>query len=397
VAVIDGILFGMTCRVLGAVVVLVGMPMCAQQKAAAPMGTVSGHVMCSDTQKPARGAQVSLVGLAPVMTKDGNSLRIAQTKTSLDGSFVVPGLAAGDYYAVVTMAGYVLPLAADEGWKPPAKPDVNKVLANVPVVHVVAERTTSVDLTMKHGGVIAGRVAFDDGSPAAGMDITVQPTKGQNALNEYLGELDEIRGEDTRILHTDDAGRYRMAGLPAGKYRVYAALETQHGATHTVGERTPESFFDEDGQARQNLFVYAPGVFKVADAKVVELNGDEVEDGVDVALRLDGLHTVRGRVLALSDRHSLSRATLFLKDDAGFDSKTEAEPDGSFHFDYIPEGTYKLFIWGRDITPGGPRGMEEENAHVYERVNTTVIVTVQDMVLDDFLLAEPKKPDAGEP
>ena len=52
---------------------------------------------------------------------------------------------------------------------------------------------------------------------------------------------------------------------------------------------------------------------------------------------------------------------------------------------------------GTMCQPAASARTEEETAHTYETVNTTVIVTVRDLMLDDFLLEEPKKPDAGEP
>jgi len=364
--------------------------MAVGQKAVVATGVVTGHVTCSDTQKPARGAEVSLVGVAPVMTKDGNRTRMMQTETSLDGSFVVRKLAPGDYYAVATMPGYVLPLVFDEHRNPSTNLDLSKVMASFPVVHVVAGRATAADLVIKHGGAIAGRVTFDDGSPAAGVRVSLEFAERGDAMYQLIeGDLRDLVMKRIVGQQTDDAGRYRIAGLPAGKYRVTVSLETQHPSLETVGNRTPESFFEES-MDKQNIFVYAPGAFKKVDATVVELHGDEVADGVDVAVRLDGLHTLHGRVLAFSDRHGLSHTHLLLHDDAGFSSDVTTEVDGSFHFDYIPEGTYKLLVW--DI--GKP---EDDAAPVYENINKTVMVTSQDMVLDDFLMKERKKAGEGAP
>lgn len=382
-------------RTVGFVAVVCGGA-CQAQKAAVATGVVTGHVVCSDTQKPARGAEVSLLGVAPVMTKDGNALRVVMTKTSLDGSFVASGLVPGDYYAIATMLGYELPYGVDEKWdgNPRTMPDVSKVMANFPVVHVVAQRTVLIDLTMKHGGVIAGRVSFEDGSPATEVNVMLQPVGVRLGIaQEEVGGLGEIAGYHRLSARTDDAGRYRVAGLPAGKYRVTVALNTQQRSQEVVGGMTPDDFFSEDGKARQQIFFYAPGVVKEADAKLVELHGDEDAEGVDVALRLDGLHTIRGRVLTVAERRSPSWSMLFLKDDAGFETVVEAEPDGSFHFDYIPEGTYKLYVRGREVKAGGK--LWDDGSREYESVNTTVIVGAQDMVLDDFLLAERKKADAA--
>ena len=89
-------------------------PSSAQQPStAAPGGTVTGHVICGDTQRPARFAGVTLFGVpkdvAPAPKLDSNSdqaqvvtlikatmgsVYIVQAQTNMDGVFTVNNVAA---------------------------------------------------------------------------------------------------------------------------------------------------------------------------------------------------------------------------------------------------------------------------------------------------------------
>jgi hypothetical protein len=63
-------------------------------------------------------------------------------------------------------------------------------------------------------------------------------------------------------------------------------------------------------------------------------------EGIDVIFPLDNLHAVSGSVVAKADNHAVDSGTILLQD-----SDTKAtlrtamlESDGTFHFNYIPEG-----------------------------------------------------------
>jgi hypothetical protein len=93
----------------------------AQQPASANgTGTVTGHVTCGDTQRPARFATVALFGVPAQVTaapkadpnadstammqamadalKSLGKTNLVQTQTGTDGSFIATDVAPGDYY-----------------------------------------------------------------------------------------------------------------------------------------------------------------------------------------------------------------------------------------------------------------------------------------------------------
>jgi hypothetical protein len=137
---------------------------------AAPTGTVTGTVLAEDTQRPVRFALVLLQSTAagtgagyPGRGSGGG----AQARTEVDGAFTATGVPPGDYYVIASAPGYIpersrLQAAIAAG----ADPDT--LLAAIPVVHVSADATSTVNLSLERGAGISGRLQWEDGSPAAG-------------------------------------------------------------------------------------------------------------------------------------------------------------------------------------------------------------------------------------
>jgi len=96
----------------------------------------------------------------------------------------------------------------------------------------------------------------------------------------------------------------------------------------------------------------------------------ETVGGVDIVIPLTGLHAVSGLVTALVDGHALGHGTvrLLYADDREPARETDLGDDGSFGFDYVPEGKYILQVTGaQDV---------EENAAGAEPTGTAVAGTV---------------------
>src|ERR1700733_8294095 len=84
-----------------------------------PTGTVTGTVIQSDTQRPARLAQVMLMSVGDANASDrspegqvqgifnGRFGGGASGRTGLDGTFTIPNVKPGDYYVVASAPGYV--------------------------------------------------------------------------------------------------------------------------------------------------------------------------------------------------------------------------------------------------------------------------------------------------
>lgn len=345
----------------------------AQQAAPVAGGAVTGHVFCADTQRPARFAEVQLIEV-PAAAAGG---RAGQTRfgmsvggrTSLDGSFAISGVSAGDYYVVARVPGYI---------DPPVNSLDDVAAMGFPQVRVEAGRSSSAEVTIRRGATLTGHVQYDDGTPVAGVQVflrsaTASPQTNMRGLSAFGGG-----GFSGRMGTTDDRGFYRVAGIAPGKYVLSATVMTGNSSLRgDVGRAGPRSMGEP-------VVVYAPNVMYRADARIVEFRGTEDVTDVDVTVALEGLHKVQGAVLAQDDRHPIGVGMVTLTDtaDGGFVRRATLDANGMYEFSYVPAGSYTISAVGSDPRPQGNRPANRS----YQEGKGSVAVTEHDMTVEDVLL-----------
>jgi hypothetical protein len=295
--------------------VIAGLVVFIAQAQSSDTGTVTGHVYCADTQKPARFANLRL---QPVDAQGGRfGFRGGFATTGSDGSFRITGVSPGDYYADVTMPGYVQPLRGllrDLDNLAPA--DRDRVTAQLTRVSVAANQTANVQIMLFRGATISGSVSFDDGAPAAGVPVQAFVLT-TNAGTQVAGNTRQQ--SFAGFAQTDDRGQFRLTGLADGTYIVFAA---------------PRSIFP----------IYYGNTIERSKAKKLDIHaGDEVP-GADIQIPAAGMHSVSGVVISQQDGHALSRASVQLRlssGDIGTISATTA-PDGTFTFNAVPDGKFTV-------------------------------------------------------
>jgi hypothetical protein len=343
---------------------------------AGPTGTVIGRVMCSDTQRPARFARVLLQrvptgrGVGSGMGDGGRfNLGVGMVETALDGSFVVAGIAPGDYFVSANSAGYV-PEREMVQAEVNAGMSVEDILAKLPVVHVTANGVASVTATMNRGATVAGQVQWEDGSLATGVVIAAISTAPPQALPAALEGVPSYGGTSAI---TDDRGNFRIAGLPAGEYVLRALLRGSLPAG--IG-----GFSDRRVSFSSQIVVWAPGVFHRSEATALTVKMGEERDDVRMVLNLGGLRAVAGHVdVASGPGVTTGRVGLTDVKDNMIRLGSVIEPNGDFWIGYVPPGTYAL-----QVTPGGPTfgrgGQGGGSATVtYQPVTQTVVVGETDV------------------
>lgn len=361
----------------------------APQTAPSVYGTVSGHVTCGDTGMPARFAAVQLIpetqqqaptsdwanvksekDMAKLLAK---SITISQKSTglsalsALDGSFEMPQVPAGTYYVVAQLKGYLSPLdALSENDKYKGGADAIKQIQAQAEKIVVQGAPVRADVRLERGGSISGVIRYDDGSPAAGV------TPVRMVLQEdgkWKADSFNPGGQQTNA--TDDRGHYRICALAKGKYAIKASLPTRQ-TIQGLGGAMNMHFVTGDA-----LDVYSGGVFREKDIKPIEVGlGDEI-DGIDIVFPVDNLHTVSGTVVAKTDNHSLNNGTVHLDDPEtkAWLRMTKIEDDGSFKFNYVPEGQYVLSAAGGDVDKSAPGGA------FVQMIHPTILKKYQDATL----------------
>jgi hypothetical protein len=399
-----------------ATIVVMGSGAVAQTVApAAPTGTVAGTILFSDTQRPARFAKVTLTpvkndgnaGLEALSKKKDDNVNLGQAmgalmggvtmlsaQTDAAGKYELKNVAPGDYYVLAIVPGYVSPGAGSA-----MSGDVS--LEGAPEVHVVADSTVRGDVSLERGAALSGRVTYDDGSPVTGVAVQVESTKKPAKkpdpadINISRAMMMAMSG-GLKIAMTDDRGMYRIAGLPAGEYRVKADVQLTGNTSMRGGVISLNGL-----RGTSKMTVFAPATLHEADAQKMTLKAGDDRTDVDVQINLAGTHTVSGHVASAVDHHLLNSGSVTLVD--GTDKKVTrngaVEPDGSFSIGYVPSGSYTLTISDAADTVAAPSKratglinfQQDKTVKSYDDTSLTEVVAAQDVTGINVELKESAK------
>src|SRR5262245_51637967 len=168
----------------------------SQKLAARTATSITGRVV-NESGQPIPNAQVSVYGV-------GRQAVRRSLVTDEAGKFVAEDLPRGSYVATAQAHGYVL--------------------IREPRETVYSRPGDSVNLVLKKGAVITGRVTNSDGDPVVGVQV------GATLVRDTQGRP----GGNYGSRYTDDRGVYRIFGLPAGTFIVVAGSKTV-GAAYVGG------------------------------------------------------------------------------------------------------------------------------------------------------------------
>ncbi len=336
--------------------------------------TVSGRVLCADTQHPARFAQVTLV--PATNGGDGDRGRMAVGRTDLDGRFTINNVPPGDYFATADLTGYMdnAPAVRNALREGSAAPDA---IATVPRVQVSAGGA-AVQLSLERGAVLAGSVQWDDGSPASGVQVSAQPASAtgnqalagpQNGPGFGLGRPGNFGSGG----QTDDRGHFRLSGLAPGSYVLRASVQSPlpQGSNSGGGGRFNQLV---------SLSVYAPDKLRRTDAAVLKLAAGEERADVNVVLGLGGMHTVAGQVSSAAAAVRSGSVLLTDQTDPSLNRRGVINPDGSFFVPYVPAGTYTLRVTASAQAANAGRGTTDSpSSSRFQPLQESITVTDSDL------------------
>jgi len=313
-------------------------------------GVVAGIVICDDTGRPARFAQVSLTPVPAKHAEPSDTpplTPLAVIDTGLDGRFRMEAIPAGDYYAFGTLDGYLDPERGIDYGKATAKGTTSEQEQDaieqwkdqLIEVKVAVHKVSEITISLHRAAAIEGTVSYDDGSPAIGMHFQLFR---KNEKKEWSAVGLPLLSNWTIDTTSDSHGHYVVDDLEAGEYIVCAMMPLD----------------SEDVAPR----VCLGNVFRRKNASTVKVSDGETMRGTDIEIPLSGLHTVSGQVEAVADGHAPSQATVTLlyADDRAPARKIAMDKDGSFEFEYVPEDNYILRVSDAEDTSDDLAGSDQD-------------------------------------
>lgn len=238
----------------------------AKPAAPPPTASVSGRVTLDG--KPVTGAKVAILGggfFDPPLGK---------ATTDAAGRFRVGGLPDGSF---------TLAVAA------PASVGENDTGQNngKNITLAPGEAVEDIELKLRPGGVITGRVTDSEKFPVIDQPVTLFRFRKDPRTGEERPFPFSYNGFGGRF-KTDDRGMYRIYGLPPGRYVVAVGDVSLGGTTRfsmgDAGDVIPGTF--------------NPGVTDVAQAAVIELDLGEVEEKRDIVIGAkESTFTVTGKLV----------------------------------------------------------------------------------------------------
>lgn len=227
--------------------------------------TVSGRVLLKN--EPVSGVTVELQSQNQIGSV--NRAKTPRAKTDGDGRFHLTGIGAGQYNISALAPGFVS--ANNPMFGTPGK------TLNISD----GENIENIELTLKRGGVIAGRVTDSSNNPVIETMIRLHRVDQQGRSTPYYS------GANSQIYQTDDRGEYRIWGLPAGRYRVSTGQSQQDDSG--VYFQASRTFYSQ---------TFHPNATDEPSAKIIEVTEESGATDIDIKLgEVKKTFDVAGRVI----------------------------------------------------------------------------------------------------
>ena len=369
-------LFGLRTGILGVIVspalaqAPIGQPHRTPVNSAGPTGSVQGIVLAGDTHRPIRFALVTIQTRGAVTEQERDDIVNISARADATGRFTIPNVPVGNYSVFALAQGYVsdrdnLQAAIRAGADP------GQLFSELPVAHVVAGGASSVSLTLNRGAAISGIVHWDDGSPAAGVEMSAIPAGAPvHHLPSPLNQIQFPLAISTRAV-TDDRGHYRISGLPPQDYFVQGLVDV-NSVSRSHSPAVGEVF---------RLSLYGPGVARRADAKLLTLIAGQERDDADILFDLGMLWSVSGHIGALTQDAVIATARITLVDsvDPELQISGAMSAQGDFAIRQVPAGTYTLHIEDASAPASGVSPLLLPGPIHYLPFNQQLVITDSDI------------------
>jgi len=291
---------------------LVAGTLLSAQDISTATGSVSGQVVQEPGGTPIAKVTVWLSSVN-AQVAPGSSFRQMSGQsvtTDAEGHFHFTSVPAGEFRVVLQKNGFLFAGRKSQQDSPTF------------VTVSSGQRVDGLFFRVLPAGVIRGKIVDEDGTAVPSAHVSALLISGKG-----------IAGTST----TNDLGEYRIPELAAGRYLVIARDER------------PVRDHHEGEDALVFAPTFFPGTIEYAQAANLEVKpGDEID--ADFAISTSRTFTVRGQVSMVSApdgnaRDSATPSMVWLQrtnDPQSSPQEVLLEPDGSFTFDGVLPGSYRL-------------------------------------------------------
>jgi hypothetical protein len=287
--------------------------------------TVSGRVTLKS--EPARGVMVVLV-------TQGRSVSDApRARADESGRFNFTGVQAGRYSVTAAVPGYVSP------------DDTNFGMRGKTINVADGEKVENLDIEIKRGGVIAGRITDSQGRPLIEERVNLSKFDANNRPQSYFNY-----SVNFEMYQTDDRGYYRVYGLPEGRYLVSVGYANSPGSA-TITSKS--EFYQR---------VFYPNAASESEAKVLKVSEGSVAEDIDITVTDPKLtYDVYGRVIDAGSGQPVAGVEVVIggvtregKYAGGYaGSGARSGPNGEFRIFGVASGKCAIFARPDDSSGGG--------------------------------------------
>ena len=306
------------------------------------LSTIHGRVVHEDTDRPVAGVHVMLRSV----TSFGPEHLTGTTNRR--GEFRIGGVPAGRYFIGVDSSGFVATASfVDLDDSRQTRFNVDEMREYFEEVEVDGKTNKQVLVRARRGAVITGNVRYTNGGPAIDHPVTVLRRRG----NQYSMFWTNVNTMRTAML-TDDRGKFRIMGLPAGEYVVGATPMIEHG--ELVKDETLEANMIGSSLA----MTFHPATVRATQATIIRVRAGEERAGVDIAIGDAERYKLSGVVRGRDDKRPVANAMVRLVrketnemvSRAMFWPYSEGMPGvktdelGRWRLTQVPDGTYIMFV-----------------------------------------------------
>ena len=227
-----------------------------------PTGSISGQVKLNG--KPVPGVPVILTR----SDSDPEDKPVARIMSDSEGRFRIVNVPAGKFNLSAFAPAFVF-------YDPSYGQDGKRITISP------GEALEGVEISLKRGGVITGRVTDSAGHPVVEERVALTSI---DELGRPRGEF-EFNQTNWESAQTDDRGVYRIFGVPEGRYIASAGQAPNRGGSVVRGT----AYYP---------LTFHPGVADASNAAVIELAAGAESTGVDIVLRrAEKAYTATGRIV----------------------------------------------------------------------------------------------------